>query len=157
MFMKINEITEGWKGALAGGLAGGAVGGIPGALIGGAIGAAAGPLGRRQERDIQNAYKLGQLAAREGKTQEDNPYEEGWFSTDMADEVDAWNDGWEHATKANQLTPKHGPYKHMELFPITKKPWTQEQIDWYEHKVRLMTHLGWSDRQMAKWFKKRYL
>jgi hypothetical protein len=91
-------VAEGWKGALAGGIAGGMLGGIPGAVIGGLGGYALG--GNNPENlpnDPELAYKLGQKAARNGKSWEDNPYEEGMFGP--SEEMDAWHDGWESIKK----------------------------------------------------------
>jgi len=88
-------VAEGWKGAVAGGIAGGMLGGPIGAVIGGAGGYVLG--GGNPNADLpddpESAYELGQQAARDGKTEEDNPYEEGWRGP--SDEMQSWHDGWE--------------------------------------------------------------
>jgi hypothetical protein len=88
-------VAEGWKGAVAGGIAGGMIGGFPGALLGSAGGYVLGGGNPNEDLpdDIESAYELGQQAARDGKTEEDNPYEEGMLGPSRA--MEAWHDGWE--------------------------------------------------------------
>ena len=90
------DVAEGTKGALAGGIAGGMVGGIPGAVIGGLGGYALGGTNPEHLPDVDdNRYAVfidGRLAARNGKSLEDNPYEE-------PEEMDVWQDGWESIFK----------------------------------------------------------
>jgi len=47
------------------------------------------------EDSPEEAYELGQQAARDGYSEEDNPYEEGW--TGPSDAMQAWHDGWTDA------------------------------------------------------------
>jgi hypothetical protein len=83
--------SEGWGGALVGAIGGGMIGGPVGAAVGGAAGYALGG----GDDSPEEAYELGQQMARDGYSEEDNPYEEGW--TGPSDAMQAWHDGWTDA------------------------------------------------------------
>ena len=90
-------VAEGWGGALAGAIGGGMIGGPVGAAVGGIGGYVLG--GGNPNADLpddpESAYELGQQAARNGETEEDNPYEEEIWGADDAGQ--AWHDGWTDA------------------------------------------------------------
>jgi hypothetical protein len=85
------SIDEGWGGAIAGAIGGGMIGGPVGAAVGGLAGYALGGSNDSPEE----AYELGQQAARNGYSKEHNPYGEDW--TGSVTKWLAWNDGWTDA------------------------------------------------------------
>ena len=91
------DVAEGWGGALAGAIGGGMIGGPVGAAVGGLGGYVLGGGNSNADLpdDLESAYELGQQAARNGETEEDNPYEEKIWGADDAGQ--AWHDGWTDA------------------------------------------------------------
>jgi hypothetical protein len=114
-------VAEGWGGALAGAIGGGMIGGPVGAAVGGIGGYVLG--GGNPNADLpddpESAYKLGQQAARNGETEEDNPYEEGIFGP--SDEMESWWDGWTDAQDGAKAQPQTPPTKQSSA-PVAAAP-----------------------------------
>jgi len=141
---KGKKVGEGWKGALAGGVAGGMIGGIPGALIGGTIGYGLGGANDDLPNDVESAYELGQQAARNGETEDDNPYEEGMFGPSEA--MEAWHEGWESVQQevdegAPELLKKEMPLvRHIDKI-LAGHGYKKGTPEYDEHFKQLMAYL----------------
>ena len=118
---KSEGVAEGWGGALAGAIGGGMIGGPVGAAVGGLGGYVLG--GGNSNADLpddpESAYELGQQAARDGKTEEDNPYEEGIFGP--SDEMESWHDGWTDAQDNAEEQPQ-APSTKQSSAPVAVTP-----------------------------------
>ena len=128
---ELQGLAEGWKGALAGGIAGGMMGGPLGAAVGGLGGYVLG--GGNPNTHLpdtpEEAYALGQQAARNGETEQDNPYEETMIGDD--DELIAWHEGWESVHQASKR-PKNPNW--------IEKPFVAETGSDAKYKVKTIGH-----------------